>query len=180
MTNKKIVLGSMVFLLIMGMFLTGCATLSKENHGTFANVRVPAKDFTALGLVFTENKIENKRGEIFTYYALLKEAKALGADAIVNVTIDVKHEGTRFLGLHFNRKETWYGSATAIKYTAGPLKEVRYYTESTPAPDEKVIIDERIIMNDRVSTGASTTSSSGKKWYNPFTWFRKKPVRNEA
>jgi hypothetical protein len=45
---------------------------------------------------------------------LLKEAQALGADAIINVAIDKKIQVTTFPS---NRITTWYGSALAIKYT---------------------------------------------------------------
>ncbi|MDR1279106.1 MAG: hypothetical protein LBK02_10175, partial [Treponema sp.] len=54
-------------------------------------------------------------GQIFTYQALLKEAQALRADAIINVVIDKKIQISTFPGSHIT---TWYGSALAIRYTA--------------------------------------------------------------
>jgi hypothetical protein len=57
---------------------------------------------------------------------LLKEAQKLGADNIVNVKIEgnfVDRTAAKLYGLYgmfskaFPLKKTWYGSATAIKYT---------------------------------------------------------------
>jgi hypothetical protein len=167
-------------ILCIVLVLSGCATISKENNGGFAQItEVPRKDFTSLGLVFTENVIENNKGQIFTYYELIKQAKELGADAIINVTIDVKREGIKFMWLYLSPKETWYGSALAIKYTPGLLKDVR--TDTTSFVDGTVVTTqttsgETIIMTGGRSGifGSSTNpASSGKKWYNPFTWFKK-------
>jgi hypothetical protein len=117
--------------------MTGCtsttALISGANNGSFPVVNVAAKDFTTLGFVFTENTIEHSRsdtvnrasGEVLTYHALLKEAEKLGADAIVNVTIDAKIDSkgsvTKLGALRLSdteqKKEIWYGSALAIKYT---------------------------------------------------------------
>jgi uncharacterized protein YbjQ (UPF0145 family) len=90
------------------------------NHGIFGEqIRIPVKDFEAVGLVFTETKynISNNvlNGNMFTYQALLKEAQKLRADAIINVVIDKKVE--RILDGTPVRQETWYGSALAIRYT---------------------------------------------------------------
>ena len=142
MVNKKIGLGVLVMVLVFGAVMTGCATMSRTNDGTFSSIEVPAKDFTSLGLVFSEGVVDNNKGVVYTYYALLKKAKELGADAIVNVTIDVQSEGTSFFGLIFNPKETWYGSATAIKYTAGTLKEV-----TTNNTDGTTVTKEGIVMS---------------------------------
>ena len=157
--------------LAFGMVLTGCATISKENEGSFPSISVPAKDFTSLGLVFTENVVENYKGEVFTYHELLKKAQELGADAMVNVTIDVKREGKRFLFFYIDPKETWYGSATAIKYVPGTLKEV-----TTNNTDGTTVTKEGIVMSNESSGsgggGGSGGSPSKKKWYNPLTWFK--------
>jgi hypothetical protein len=150
--NKK--LFGMMLGAVLAFWLTasGCSTIGKENYGSFSSVTVPAKDFSSLGLVFTENMIENNEGKVFTYNELLKQAKELGGDSIVNVVIDVKREGKKFLGMYFNPKETWYGSATAIKYADGTL--------------------EGVVMSGSGSSSGSGATSSGKKWYNPFTWFK--------
>ena len=115
--------------MIFGFVMAGCSTvdtISQDNRGDFQRISVPNKDFNSLGLVFSEKSydIDEKgaRGDIFTYYALLQEAKKLGADYIINVTIDVKTEGTfkTVFGKQSNLikgKVTWYGAATAIKYT---------------------------------------------------------------
>jgi hypothetical protein len=166
MIKKRVFLGMLVMTLTFGLLAVGCATISAENKGTFSDISVPAKDFTALGLVFTENVVENNKGKVFTYNALLQEAKALGADTIVNVVIDVQKEGKKFLGFHSNPKETWYGSATAIKYKDGLLANV-----TTTKDEKEVVTHENTIMSG--GGGGSSAVSSGKKWYNPFTWFKK-------
>jgi hypothetical protein len=116
---------TLVFIIIG---LGGCATTTKENFsGKSENVTVGAKDFSALGLVFVEAVVTRGNGEKVTYDSLMKAAAEKGADAIVNVAIDVKKEGTKFLWFYFNPIETWYGSALAIKYTEtihdGPLSD---------------------------------------------------------
>jgi hypothetical protein len=169
MKNKGFILGMLAVLLTFGFSAMGCASISGDNIGSFPSIAVPAKDFTSLGLVFTENVVENKSGKVFTYNALLKEAQALGADAIVNVTIDVQREGTKILMFSFG-KETWYGSATAIKYTSGTLKDV-----TTNNTDSTTVTKEGIIMSGGGiggGGGGTTSAVSGKKWYNPFTWFK--------
>jgi hypothetical protein len=165
MTNRKLC-GVVAALLTFGVVLTSCASMSKENIGSFPEVSVPAKDFTSLGIVQTENVVDNSRGDVFTYYELLKQAKELGADAIVNVTIDVKREGTKFLFFYFSPKETWYGSATAIKWAPGTLKAVM--TNNT---NGTIVTTEGVVMSEG-STGVPGGTSSAKKWYNPSTWFK--------
>ena len=167
MANKRILMIMLGTVLAFGFVLSGCATISGENNGSFSSISVPAKDFTSLGLVFTENLVENNTGEVFTYYELLKQAKELGADSLVNVTIDVKREGTKFLALILNKKETWYGSATAIKYTTGTLKDV-----TTNNTDSTTVTKEGVVMSKSGSSGSAGGTSSEKKWYNPFTWFK--------
>ena len=123
---------------VIGLFaLTGCTTtkanIDGASHGSFPVIDVAAKDFIPLGLVFVETETQYSRGgknthasgNVITYQALLKEAQKLGADAIVNVTIDVEtlssERLTAFSGYTMedseNIKERWYGSALAIKYT---------------------------------------------------------------
>jgi hypothetical protein len=105
-------------LVFVALGLAGCATTIKENFsGKSENITVGAKDFTSVGLVFVEGVVTSGNGEKITYDALMKAAAEKDADAIVNVAIDVKREGLRFLRFLFNPIETWYGSALAIKYT---------------------------------------------------------------
>jgi hypothetical protein len=163
MANRKLC-GVIAVLLVFGAILTSCASMGKENIGSFPEISVPAKDFTSLGIVQTENIVDNNRGEVFTYHELIKLAKELGADAIVNVTIDVKREGTKFLFFYFNPKETWYGSATAIKWTSGTLKGV-----TTNNTNGTIVTSESVIMSGS-GGGGFGSSSSTKKWYNPLTW----------
>jgi hypothetical protein len=157
---------------LTAVILTGCPTISGENRGNFESITVPAKDFTSLGLIFTENVVEDNRGKVFTYNELLKKAKELGADAIVNVVIDVQYEGTKLMSFFLNRKETWYGSAMAIKYTPGTLNEVTTsYTGNTTITKEGVIMG-KSGGGGSGGSGGSQGKSSEKKWYNPFTWFK--------
>jgi hypothetical protein len=110
--------GFLLCVMLAGTILMGCANISKANvRGEFEEVYAPSKDFTSLGLVFTENEIKNNKGKVFTYVELLKEAQKLGADDIINVVVDVQYEGTRLGLLWLSRSEIWYGSALAIKYT---------------------------------------------------------------
>jgi hypothetical protein len=115
--------GIIGLVLIIGLAVMGCNTLTASNEGAIGTISTPAaKDFTSLGLVFTEGQHTTGDGAIFTYYELLKKAQELGADTIVNVTIDQKVVGTKFLILDLGTITTWYGSALAIKYT-DTLKE---------------------------------------------------------
>jgi predicted small secreted protein len=176
---------------LIGLALAGCTTMDtigKDNQGVFQNITVPAKDFDSLGLVFTEVSFDTdakgSRGDIFTYNALLKEAHKLGADTIVNLVIDVKKEGTndwiKILGLSRDMgvvtgKETWYGSATAIKYTES-LKNV---DTTTITENATIVTSERAIGNGgsgntaAVGTPVNPNGPSVRKWWNPFTWFKK-------
>lgn len=156
MANKKVLWGMLALALAFGLMLTGCATISKENKGTFSTINVPNKDFTSLGLVFTENVVENNKGEVFTYYALLKEAQKLGGDGMVNVTIDVKREGKKFGLFYLNPKETWYGSATAIKYTDS-LSD----TGTTTATDADGKSTTTTTTTTHLMSGSGASSSGG-------------------
>jgi len=128
-------------IVMAAVIMAGCKSIGKVNAGAFPNIDVPAKDFTSLGIVYTENVVENYKGKVYTYYELVRKAKELGADAIVNVTMDVQLEGTKFLCFYLYKKETWYGSATAIKYSTGVLKDVTTNnTESTSVTKEGVIM----------------------------------------
>ena len=68
---------------------------------------VAARDFESLGIVFAETTASRRNGYGTTHDALIREALAKGADAIINVNI-APTSGV------FNR--TWTGSALAIKY----------------------------------------------------------------
>jgi len=137
MTKKAFLVGTLCILIAFGVTVTGCTTtkarISRVNEGSFTTVNVAAKDFTTVGLVFVENRNQHSRsgstasasGEVFTYYALLQEAKKLGGEAIINVTIDSKivsnGQSTKLGAFTFSDTEDlveiWYGSALAIKYT---------------------------------------------------------------
>ena len=106
------------------------STNNFQNWGTFGEVVIPVKDFESKGMVFVQVQFQATadgtfNGDVFTYQALLKEAQKVGADAIVNVTIDrrvdiikkVENVGRSNEKKAETKQETWYGSALAIKYT---------------------------------------------------------------
>ena len=126
MKNKSFVLTALIIIISAALLVTGCkstsAGVSFENSGAFGEqIRTPAKDFTSMGLVFSEvtfqvNSKGNISGDTFTYQALLKEAHKLNADAIINIVIDNRIENVSS-GFDSNKQQTWYGSALAIKFT---------------------------------------------------------------
>ena len=138
MKNRLLTLGTIIIMTAVIFGFTGCSGLSTpltsqlhyQNWGVFGEAALlPIKDFESVGLVFTETTFIAKddgqiEGTTFTHQALLKEAQKLGADAIINVTIDRRMdritEGTG-LRAKVNIQETWYGSALAIKYTNAVL-----------------------------------------------------------
>jgi hypothetical protein len=184
---------------ILGMVLvfiamTGCTTvdtLNRENPkgGAYQDIKVPNKDFESKGLVFAEYKSEgdeagNERGEVYTYYKLLQEAHKLGADAIVNVVIEANVAGrvTKLFGASkktWMTKTTWYGSATAIKYSA-TITQSEEKSVIVLGADGKVIVTEKasskntaLATEKSVSSGIFGSSDSGKKWWNPLSWFKR-------
>jgi hypothetical protein len=188
--------GGLVVVLAFALMMTGCTTvdtLNRENPkgGTFQDIKVPNKDFESKGIVFAEYKSEgdeagNERGEVYTYYKLLQEAQKLGADAIVNVVIEAGVAGrtNKVFGVPkkaWMTKTTWYGSATAIKYTV-TINQSEEQSVIVLGPDGKTIISEKgINKSTALATGTSSSSGifsiaasdSGKKWWNPLTWFKK-------
>ena len=134
----------LIAVLFCGIFtFTGCVTagapaqpgaaaaalrLSHESYGSFAEAAIPLKDFQPVGLVFTTTtfRIDSRDGIIgnaFSYQDLLREAHALGAHGIINVTIDRK---TRNVTINNRRlmEVTIRASALAIRYTGvitGPV-----------------------------------------------------------
>jgi len=169
MRNKHLLLGTLIVTALIILSFSGCAmapTGSKkgearhEPDGHFEKTgALPVKDFESRGLVFTENTFElldrgTVNGEAFTYQALLKEAQRLGADAIINVVADKKIEYTAS-----GSRETWYGSALAIKYISGTLKDGTTTTTTTPSGNVTVST-EKVIMGGS-SGGSSSSSSAG-------------------
>ena len=127
MKNKLIL--SLITVIFAVFFVAGCGTppvttttasVEFQNWAQFGeSVLIPAKDFETVGLVFTEVSFTADKsidGQTFSYRDLLKKANDLGADAIINVVMDKKTDRIRE-GTKVSRKETWYGTALAIKYT---------------------------------------------------------------
>ena len=145
MMNKKILphiimVVSFVVFIVLGL---ACATQPKppkersesqssDSRFIYEDVEIPAKDFVSLGIVFdtatltTTSDVNNSsstrttEGERFMYYRLLEKAHALGADAIVNVSIDKLTSTNRVKRNNRTNnvvEERWFGTALAIKYT---------------------------------------------------------------
>jgi len=140
--KNKLFLAGLFLVTFCALVTTGCYTpppsaeidMSFLNEGTFADVVIPVKDFESLGLVFTQVELQRIgsrkdlysaesvtfEGRVFTYQELLKEAQKLGADAIINVTIDSitrMETTTDRANVKNTRNLIWYGSALAIRYT---------------------------------------------------------------
>ena len=134
MKNKIKILAALVIMMAVIFTFTGCfgfpayfaSQMHYHNWGVFGEAAViPVKDFESVGLVFTEVSFilrdgGNIEGQTFTYQALLREAAKIEADAIINVAIDKKWDRVVEGKKSFIR-ETWYGSALAIKYTNAML-----------------------------------------------------------
>ncbi|MDR1859027.1 MAG: hypothetical protein LBQ69_06105 [Treponema sp.] len=149
--------------------VTGCvstnAQINSKSEGEFGKqVLIPAMEFETRGLVFTETQFTViSKGDIdgmtFTYQQLLKEAQKLGADAIINVVIDIdkriEHEATGQLGYNTNTVETWYGSALAIKYTRilKTIGEERVYLNGNRDTDTKSGPPAPRVAGDILTTG---------------------------
>lgn len=145
MMNKKnlphiVMVVSFVVFIVLGL---ACATKpapppqksesqSSESRFIYEDVEIPAKDFVSLGIVFdtatltTTSEVSNSssvkttEGERFMYYRLLEKAHALGADAIVNVSIDKLTSTNRVKKDNKTNnvvEERWFATALAIKYT---------------------------------------------------------------
>jgi len=183
MKNKLSILGAFAIIACAAVSLTGCFTtsaavserMSRQNRGAFAEVSVPVKDFESLGMVFIETKFEvasngTVNGEAFTFQELLKEAQKLGADAIVNVSIDIIRRESRVTdsvtrtdfgdtsqSIQETETETWYGSALAIKYT-GALAQA-----NTVSPSRQYQLDSG--SSDSSEQPASSGQPGKKAWF---------------
>jgi len=126
----------------------------------------PAKDFNGLGLVFSEqsfelNTKERFDGQTFTYQALLREAKALNADAIINVVIDYRVVIDSTIDDADKRTEikteTWYGSALAIKYTTSLSEK----STATSNQQDWIVTNTTTTESPILNGGSSGSGSSG-------------------
>ncbi|MCL2266510.1 MAG: hypothetical protein FWC17_01935 [Treponema sp.] len=171
MKNKTSIL--FVFAMILSALLvSSCGTTTANlslDYGHRGNtfglqVITPAKDFNGLGLIFTEQSFELNpdeyfNGETFTYQALLKEAKELGADAIINVVIDyrqVLRSDTVDTKTTIHRNETWFGSALAIKYTTTLMDS----STTTTNQQEWIITSSTASQAPILNSGTSSNSTS--------------------
>jgi hypothetical protein len=155
---KKVLCGMAAVL--AAIVVMGCATGVKEMYsGTVYDIAVPqAKNVEIIGLVHYEGVVNAGYGEKITYDNLLKEAEKIGGNGIVNILIDVKKEGRKFLWFTIPTTETWYGSALAIKYTNENL------TESTTTVTEAGTVSSTstpIAESGKSSTGGGAAGLSG-------------------
>ncbi|MCL2485152.1 MAG: hypothetical protein FWF00_00730 [Endomicrobia bacterium] len=117
-------------LLLFAVTLCSCVSAKHETFVVpksfqYPEVSVAAKDFVTKGFVFVESKlIVNEKGERIgseiTNEMLIKEAQKLGADAVVNVKIDVFEENKSSVNQGKTTQERTYiykASGLAIKYT---------------------------------------------------------------
>ena len=192
---KKKIIYTVIILVIGAALLISSCTTTKTAHeknidlsyGHAGNVFgqqviTAAKDFSTLGLIFTEqtfkiNVKDSFNGETFTYQALLKEANALGGDGIINVVIDhriiVETEGettttTSMFGgapvVERNgnavRTEVWYGSALAIKYTTTLYEKSTLTTNQQNGVITSVTATETPILNGLSSSEPASPPAS--------------------
>ncbi len=124
---------SLVVFVVLGLACASQPKAAQENVESqdsasrffYEDVKVPTKDFISLGIVFdtavltTTSDVNNSsntrttEGEEFMYYKLLEKAQALGADAIVNVSLDKLISTSRVKnGAKTNivTEEKWFGS----------------------------------------------------------------------
>ena len=171
--KKHAFLGMLALLLVFGFVLAGCSTvdtLGRTNSGKFSYITVPDKDFTSLGLVFVETTYDEDelgaRGDVFTYYALLQEAKKLGGDYIINVSIDVKTERTHQTIFKVPKKlikgkVTWYGAATAIKYGNSLKASSTTVTTNSGGVSTTTTTSDSYYVNGAANVSGGTTATSG-------------------
>jgi hypothetical protein len=179
--------GILGMVLVFGMVFTGCTTSSVTGgrgvQGSLVDVQsYPAKDFVSLGMVFAEAVVEDSgtgdTGDIMTYNALLKEAHTKGADTIINVVIDSKFEGSEtklFTVLSRKGKTTWYGSATAIKYTDTLVQKTTDVTIGDGSVANTKTTETPVMSASSSSDGGSSSGGgSDVKWslFKPSTWFK--------
>ena len=121
---KKFLIGLGALAMLVGFSACGNSKVTTAHgglvRGSFEDVNIAAKDFEPVSLVFTEITVDSNSGAFLSYDALLKEARKVGAHAIVNVVIEdvVVCESSAFSS---DCKTTRYGSALAIKYKEGVL-----------------------------------------------------------
>ncbi|GHV75570.1 hypothetical protein AGMMS49942_03910 [Spirochaetia bacterium] len=187
MKRSGLFVGMLALVVAFGV-LTGCSTVNRvsrhyEEGGVYQDISVPNKDFQSLGLVFAEYTREGdgaggEKGEVYTFYKLLQEAKKLGADSIVNVKIEGNYADHTDLKLGGMIKKdqptskTWFGSATAIKYT-DTIKDKKAQAVQVGTGDSaqiSTVTEETYNMAgekaEPPSSGLfSTTSTGKKKWW---------------
>jgi len=118
--------------LVAAVLLGACTTTNLGNNKTgwsdYATIAI--KDYTVVGIVRVTSEeikkrsifgfVDSHKGSQITYDMLIKEAKALGADDIINVRIDRADESVHIPILEwligYTEKYSYIGNALAIKY----------------------------------------------------------------
>ncbi|MCL2295148.1 MAG: hypothetical protein FWC36_09850 [Spirochaetes bacterium] len=166
--------GFFAFVTFIAFLFTGCATAAPGrqvvNEGEFSRqVIIPAKDFESRGLVFTEieyrvtsraGRSGETTGEAFTYQALLREAQRLGADAIINVTIDriITKSAERGVTTTVHR---YLGTALAIRYTTALRNTIT--TTTVPGGTVTTTSDQFIVNNDSSPKQRATPQANARE-----------------
>lgn len=117
MINRKNVLCFASFLCLFSVILlnTGCTTRRPVSRPDFT-INLEGQSYDLLGRVVYKGKMHNLFG-LFTwggasYYKLYEKAKEMGADDVVNVSVDYE---TWHIGGLYNQR-TYVMSGIAIKY----------------------------------------------------------------
>ena len=144
---KKKQVSGIILMLAVFLLLESCRStinFSAPLSGKFNQVRLPEKNFIIIGPVFASSteihtvkslgNVIKVEGRKITHNDLVIKAAELGADDIINVTIDMKTSGrSRYVNRStgWERVFTYTGSALAIKYI----------------DDEKVIEEDILLEN---------------------------------
>ena len=119
--KKKLIIIGIAALVLFSFAVRGLgmrSVMGRGNHGwghktslvmgnSFGNSTVAPMEFESLGVVFAESTANRRDGYGISYNALMREAVAKGADAIINVSITPT---SGFIN------KTWSGSALAVRY----------------------------------------------------------------
>jgi len=189
--NKKISVVMVIAIIVVSLVASSCGstsattdkgiTLDYGSKGDMFGLHTitPAKDFTGVGLVFTEqsfvlNPHDSFNGETYTYQKLLQEAQKLGADAIINVVVDYRiiNENSTSTETSSNlfsssssssdsivRREVWYGSALAIKYGQALKNESNVSRSISDGVITTITSSSDFILNEGTSPSSSSSSS---------------------
>jgi hypothetical protein len=133
MNSRKVLKAVAVGVALVAVVLVGACTttnLGSNTTGWSDYAAIAIKDYTVVGIVRVTSEeikkrsifgiVDSHKGSQITYDMLIKEAKALGADDIINVRIDRIDESVHIPILEwligYTEKYSYVGNALAIKY----------------------------------------------------------------